>query len=713
MQKNALYNKLASKTLLAFERNVHDLQIIGVLSLVGNPLFYYIWSHLLPQPYENLIFRLINAAIGIPFFFYNNFSEKVKKFFPAFFFIVITFLLPFFFSFMLHKNEWNTTWFISTLIALALLIIIIEDWSWILFLSITGYSLAFVTVWLLDGQIQFTYFQWLYVPTFFFLLLVGVITSHRKQTANQTKISLLQSLSGSIAHEMRNPLHSIANAIGSVKSILPEKPGKIENEKYDQHYELSRSGLISLHNIIEESSKTLIRANKIIDSILNNLQGLPVDRNTFRQVNAVSSIHDAIGDYSYENPDDRNLIQVLGEKDFDFFGDKDLLVYVLFNLIKNALYFKAKQGFIIEISTQTGSNGNTIKVRDTGPGIPASKLERVFDDFYSYGKKEGIGLGLAFCKRVLISFGGNITCESKKSEWTEFTLHFPLYHSKEAENLKKEVLQDKNILIVDNNSNNRRIADKYLSEWHCNTRHAQNGTQALSMLLRQHFDLILVNLEMPFLPGDEVARQIRRKKHKTQFPTANYKEVPIIGLSNHSEYQTKQRLLGSEMNELIPRPPRRKHIHFLFEKYFFSETEPFIRNLDIFLDNVDILIVDDNLTSRKFMGVILERMGACVMHAENGEEALEHLEKNDYELIFMDMEMPVLNGVNTTKIIREGKRFKRFDKYREIPIIALTGNTDDANIALAKQSGMNDHLGKPFEKEDLARVLSTWLQPQL
>ncbi|WP_161953511.1 response regulator [Prosthecochloris marina] len=510
---------------------------------------------------------------------------------------------------------------------------------------------------------------------------------------------------------MRNPLNSIINAIESLQSIIPDKPGKQEKDKYQQ-YKLSRSGLISLHNVIEESSEIVIKANKIIDSILAGMQGKSLSTNSFKRITAKSCIHSTINSFSYNTLEEHKLVKDLSKKDFNFFGDKDLLVYVLFNLIKNALHYKKKPGFTIEISTETSSNGNTIKVRDTGPGIPASKKEKIFDEFYTSGKKNGIGLGLSFCKRVLTSFGGQITCNSKENEWTEFILHFPLYHSKEAEYLKKEVLHNKNILIVDNNSNNRRITDKYFSEWHCNTRQVQNGTQALSMLLQQHFDLILINLELPTVSGDEVAKQIRRKKHNPQFPATNYKEIPIIGFSNHSESKRKQRLLGSEMNELIPKPPRRKHIHLLFEKYFFSETEPLIHNPDIFLDNADILIVDDNHTSRKFISFVLERMGARVMQAENGEEALEHLEKNDYELIFMDMEMPVLNGINTTRIIREGKRFKRFGKYREIPIIALTGNTDDANITLAKQSGMNDHLGKPFGKEDLARVLSTWLQPQ-
>lgn len=109
------------------------------------------------------------------------------------------------------------------------------------------------------------------------------------------------------------------------------------------------------------------------------------------------------------------------------------------------------------------------------------------------------------------------------------------------------------------------------------------------------------------------------------------------------------------------------------------------------------------------MSIILERMGAHVVQAENGEQAITSLEENDYDIVFMDMEMPVMNGVNATQMIREGKCFKRFNRFREIPIIALTGNTDAQNIALTKQSGMNAHIGKPVSKDELVKALSFWL----
>ena len=701
--------KLRQKATEILEHAKPNITIIGLLCVVGFPLYYPMWKYVFPQPYESLSLRLGIAVLGLPWLLYNYLPAKARKIFPQYFLVTSFIMMPFFFNYMMLKNEWSLVWAMSNMAGLFLLVILIYDWVLITFMTLAGFLLAYLVVLFTDGRVEYTYFQIEYIPIFLFALVGSIICNHKRQMASQTKISLLHSLSGSIAHEMRNPLNSIINAIGSLQSILPEKPGKPEKDKCDLHYELSRSGLISLHNVIEESSETVIRANKIIDSILAGMQGKSVDQKTFKRVAAKNSIQSAISGFSYSTPEDRKFIKNLASKDFDFFGDEDLFIYVLFNLIKNALYYKATPNFTLEIATDNVPAGNIIKVRDTGPGVPASKKDKIFDDFYTSGKESGIGLGLSFCKRVLTSFGGQIVCNSKENEWTEFILHFPLYNSKVTEDLKKEVLHTKNILIVDNSPSNSLIADKYFSEWHCNTKLAENGAQALSMLARQSFDLILMNLEMPVMTGDDVARRIRQKKHNTPSLAASYKEIPIIGISALPETEAKQRILSSGMNEFIPQPLEKKSILPLFEKYFFSETQPAIYSTDLILDNAEVLIVDDNLTSRKFMSFILERMGAHVTQAENGEEAIQCLEKNDYEIVFMDMEMPVLNGVNTTQMIREGKCFKRFTKYREIPIIALTGNTDAENIALAKQSGMNDHMGKPVSREDLAKVLSIWL----
>lgn len=709
MKKNTLYNKLKSKILEAFERAEPNITIVGVFASFGYPLFYFIWAYLLPQPYENLTYRLANAFITLPCLFYNHLSGKLKKYFPFYFFIGIMLVLPFFFGFMFYKNESNITWFISILIALVLLILLIDDWGLIFLLSITGYILAFLTVWVLDGEVRFTYFQWMYIPTFLFLLVGGVITNHRKQIATQTKISLLHSLSASIAHEMRNPLHSIISAMDSVQSILPKKP---DRDMADSDYTLSRSGLISLHNVVEESTTTVLRANKIIDSILAAMQGQSVDPNTFKRTEAKSCIQSAVDTFSYSNPGDRKLVNNLVNDDFVFFGDKDLLIYTFYNLIKNALYYKEKPGFIIEITSEKVSAGNTIKIRDSGPGIAASKREKIFDSFYSFGKKGGVGLGLAFCERVVNSFGGTIKCDSKENEWTEFTISLPLYNSKVIKQLKKEVLRTKNILVIDHNPANRFLAEKYFTEWGCRIDQAENGAQALSLLTRKKYDMILMEMEMPVMSGNEVSGRIRKGEFTGPGRT-QYKNVPIIGIASQSGTAWKQKTVSTGMNRHLTKPLTQEQVISLFEDFFFSEEKTDTEIPATALENKRGLVVDDNTTSRKFMSIILEHMGMAVTEAENGEEAIECLEKEEFDIVFMDMEMPVLNGIETTRRIREGSCFKTFGNYRNIPIIAMTGNTDPGNIALTKQSGMNDHLGKPVERKDLTRVLTTCLRKQI
>lgn len=710
MQKNTFYNKFASKALVAFERAEPSIPIVGLFSVIGFPLFYFIWSYLLPQPYENLIYRLINTFIGVPFLFYGHLLKKFKKYFPVYFFIGLLFLLPFFFSFMLYKNAWHITWFISNLTALFLLIMLIDDGVLIFLLTITGYSLALATVWVLDGKILFTYFQWMYVPTFLFLFLGGAVGSHRKQIAHQTKISLLHSLSGSVAHEMRNPLNAIINAMGSVQSILPEKP---DRDAADSDYTLSRSGLISLHNVVEESTTTVLRANKIIDSILAAMQGKSIDPSSFKRVSAKDSIGSAISNFSFSSSEDRHLVKKLSKNDFDFLGDKDLFLYVLFNLIKNALHYKEKPGFKIEISTENDSNWNMIKVKDTGPGIAVSKREKIFDSFYSFGKKGGVGLGLAFCKRVVNSFGGTIKCDSKENEWTEFTICLPLYNSRVIKQLKKEVLRTKNILVIDHNPANRFLAEKYFTEWGCRIDQAENSAQALSLLTRKKYDMILMEMEMPVMSGNEVSGRIRKGEFTGPGRTDQYKNVPIIGIASQSGTAWKQKTVSTGMNRHLTKPLTQEQVISLFEDFFFSEEKPDTETPVAALENKRGLVVDDNTTSRKFMSIILEHMGMAVTGAENGEEAIECLEKEEFDIVFMDIEMPVLNGIETTRRIREGSCFKTFGNYKNIPIIAMTGNTDPGNIALTKQSGMNGHLGKPVERKDLTRVLSTCLREQI
>ncbi|MCX6178911.1 MAG: response regulator [Chlorobiales bacterium] len=695
------------KVLDIVEQAEPNLWVIGMFATVGYPLFYIVWKEILPQPYESLVLRLIEAVISLPWLFYPFLSRKFKDIFPIYFIFSVPFLLPFFFYFMMLKNGWSMTWVMSSMGGLLMLILLIYDWVLICLITAVGFGMAYGVVVYLDGNVSFIHFQPEYIPTYLFALIGGIIVSQRKQNAHLTKISLLKSLSGSIAHEMRNPLNSITNALASVHAKLPEKP---DRENAFESYDISHSGLISIHHVIDESSNTLNRANKIIDSILTSMQGGEVSTQGFIRMNGPDAINAAVKSFPYTDPDDMKLIHIKNIQNFEFLGDRDLFYYVLFNLLKNALYYKKKQGFRIDITAETTPSVKNIRIRDTGPGIPKSKRERIFENFYTANKKEGNGLGLSFCRRVIDSFGGKIICDSKEGEWTEFTITLPKYDSKKVNEIKAKILSAKRILISDDQISNRLILSKYISEMNCQFDLAEDGQQALAMLSKNLYDLVLIDFEMPFFNGDEVVRSTRSAQDIDPSLALHYLQAPIIGITALPEAEATVRARKCGMNEVLAKPVRRADIHKIIERYFFSELSFTKNDQKEIIDGKRILLVDDNETSRKFMSMLLNNYGCRVGQAIHGREAINALEKEDYDLVLMDVEMPVMNGIEATKAIRSGEYFTRFSSFNTLPIIGLTGNTDAESSRDIMDAGMNYHLGKPVFKDELISAIAVMLK---
>lgn len=683
-----------------------NIPVVGLFATIGYPLFYVVWKDILPQHYESLEFRLFEAVISMPWLFYRFLPKIVKDFFPLYFLFSVPILLPFFFFFMTFQNEWSLTWALSTTGGLVLLIIIIYDWRLVCLMLIFSFFAAYGVVWAMEGDVRFTYFTPEYIPTFFFALVGGLIFNHRKQVAHKTKISLLRSLSGSIAHEMRNPLSSITNAIASVQASLPKKPERdFENERYD----ISHASLTSIHHVIEESSNTLNRANKIIDSILTSMQGGEVATSGFIRNSSSQLIDTVVKSYPYNDVGERKLVTVRKKNDFDFLGDRDLFFYVIFNLLKNALYYKDKHGFSIQIATDSTVAENIIRVRDTGPGIPAGRREKIFESFYT-DKKGGFGLGLSFCRRVIESFGGTITCDSKEGEWTEFTITLPRYDSKSVTEIKNRILRKKRVLIVDDQVGNRLIIARFLSELSCQFDQAENGNQAYALISENRYDLIFMDFEMPFLNGDRVVKMIRSAQDIDPALALHYLQAPVIGVTALPEQEAGMRGKQSGMNEVLSKPVKRSDIGNVIEKYFFSEVSS-IRNTHAeAIFGKRILLVDDNRTSRKFMSMVLDQYGCLTRHALNGREALDMLEQEDFDLVLMDIQMPVMDGIEAAKAIRSGKPFQRFTSFSRIPIIALTGNSDEKSLLDIRNAGMNYLLGKPVFKDELLSAIAVMLK---
>ncbi len=430
----------------------------------------------------------------------------------------------------------------------------------------------------------------------------------------------------------------------------------------------------------------------------------------FIHIKAVDAINAAVNSFPYTDRDEKKFIRVNKIQNFDFFGDRDLFFYVLFNLLKNSLYYKNQPGFRIEITSDTIPSANIIRIRDTGPGIPKSKTEQIFENFYTSNKKEGNGLGLSFCRRVIESFGGKIVCDSAEGEWTEFTITLPKYDSKKIQEIKTKILREKRVLISDDQINNRLILSKYLSEMACPYDFAENGKQAIALLSENRYDLIFMDFEMPLMNGDKVVKFIRSAQDIDPSLAFHYLQTPIIGITSLPEAEAVLRGKNCGMNEVLAKPIRRPDIKKIIEKYFFSELS-FIKNdQEESIEGKRILLVDDNETNRKFMSMVLKHYGCTVEQAIHGKDAINALEKEDYDLVLMDVEMPVMNGIEATKAIRSGEYFNRFSFFNTIPIIGLTGNTDEQSSLKIKEAGMNYHLGKPVFKDELISAIAVMLK---
>ncbi len=227
----------------------------------------------------------------------------------------------------------------------------------------------------------------------------------------------LQGLAGSIAHEMRNPLHQVKQRFYIVKKELSYNREKLPKDDFEV-----------MDNMLDTGDYVCEHANMMIDMILQNIKDQKINTNAFKTLSIAQTVHTAIQEFAFAEEGGREIIKLNLKQDFEFRGDDTLFLFVLFNLLKNSLYFLSiKPDLQIDICLEKGETTNTLFFKDNGIGVPKDKLLTIFDSFVTSGKKEGTGLGLSFCKRVMTAFDGDITCQSVVDQWTEFTLTFPKY----------------------------------------------------------------------------------------------------------------------------------------------------------------------------------------------------------------------------------------------------------------------------------------------
>jgi two-component system CAI-1 autoinducer sensor kinase/phosphatase CqsS len=241
-------------------------------------------------------------------------------------------------------------------------------------------------------------------------------------------------VAATVAHEMRTPLASIRMQANALSQLLPE---------LHKGYELAVAHGLCEPAFHPSASKKLAalshgirhqvdRSNAVIDMMLASARMEQIDPKSFSTCSASACVAEALETYPFAKGE-RDRVSVLVAGDFEFHGSNSLLVYVIFNLLKNSLYaMKAAGKGDISIAVTAGTARNTLTFTDTGSGIPAATVPKIFDAFFTTKKSEGAGIGLAFCRRVVKSFGGQMRCQSMEGEWTRFSVEFPVRRGETA-----------------------------------------------------------------------------------------------------------------------------------------------------------------------------------------------------------------------------------------------------------------------------------------
>lgn len=410
-----------------------NMRVFAIVAVIGHPLYYLVWTELDPQGYESPLLRALSVVLALPMLFENRLSRSDfwRTKITAYWFFIVVYQLPFFFVFMSLMNGFSTIWALSTMTACLLLVLLVFDWLMILIMAALG-TLAACAVFVLTGGDLGAVANDVMplIPTYLFAIVAGSAFNYKTELVAHEKLSAITSAVGTMAHELRTPLLGIRSGARGLQNYLP---ALIEGFELAREHRLPVARIRTAHfrqldAVLDRISAETEFTSVILDMLLINSSRNNIDETAFEVVSIESCVDAALDRYPFHSARERACVHWERGTDFAFLGSQLLMVHLLFNLLKNALYFLAQAGEgEIRIWTERSSAGAyRLHFRDTGPGIHPDVLPRIFERFYSaMPRGQGTGIGLAFARQVMTSFGGDIACHSVLGRYTEFVMTFP------------------------------------------------------------------------------------------------------------------------------------------------------------------------------------------------------------------------------------------------------------------------------------------------
>jgi len=507
-----------------------------------------------------------------------------------------------------------------------------------------------------------------------------------------------------MSHEIRTPM----NAIIGFSSLAMKTELNRKQRDYLGKIQQSGTHLLGIINDILDFSK--IEAGKLaveqtefeLEKVLDNVSNLVSEKTSSKGLELVFHIGKSTPNY--------------------LVGDSLRLGQILVNYSNNAVKFTDEGEIVIsvEVVEETENDGLIrFAVRDTGIGLTEEQRGKLFQSFQQADtstsrKYGGTGLGLAISKKLATLMGGDVGVESEygKGSTFWFTARLGKGKAKVKTYLPDPDLRGRRILVVDDNEMSRMVLSEMLAGMSFTVQVAASGKAALAEIgcaadEGKPYDVVLLDWQMPEMDGIKTARAIRllplnpmppmimvtafgREEVLKEAATAGLEDVLIKPVSASTMFDTLIQVLGGHLDEADVED---------------HASTPLMKNLAT-IQGASILLVEDNEFNQQLATELLVDAGFRVDVAENGRVSIEMLDKSPYDIVLMDMQMPVMDGVAATIEIRKDERFK------DLPIVAMTANVMEEDLKKCREAGMLDHIGKPIDPDDLFGKLLKWVKPR-